>query len=366
MKVSALVSLYKASSFVDSCLADLVGQSLFRKGQLEIVVIDSASPEDERRIVEDYQRRYENIVYIRTEDRERLYQAWNRGIKACRGAYITNANADDRHHPECLEILSRSLDAHPDVQLVYSDVFESQTPNEPFEQNARSICYRYPEYFSPEALLHYQFGCQPMWRKTVHASIGYFSDEMVAAGDWEFNIRFAMAGLRARHVPIVLGSFLQRPTSISQQNDTSGQEQVALRKRYLTVDNILSLYAREGMSARSPADKAAALTDFARRAMSLRLPWEPGRTFVDGQAALLCCAQAFDLAQDEPRVAWNLGVALQCVAQPGEAQRYLQKAVAARHPEIEKVIEHVQNGMSLVLPIVPLTPHGSYRSEGPL
>ena len=93
--VSAIVSTYNAERFIRGCLEDLEAQTI--ADRLEIVVIDSGSPQNEGTIVREFQQRYDNILYIRTAQREGLYAAWNRGIQAARGKYITNANTDDRH-----------------------------------------------------------------------------------------------------------------------------------------------------------------------------------------------------------------------------------------------------------------------------
>lgn len=344
MKVSAIVSLYKAREFVEACLTDLVSQTLYRSGGLEIIVVDSASPDGEASIVQEFQGRFDNIVYVRTDERERLYQAWNRGISQARGEYITNANADDRHHPECLEILARALDVNPRVQLAYADVFESRTPNETFNTNSKNVRYLYKEYFAPEALLHYQFGCQPVWRRDVHERVGLFSESMKAAGDWEFNLRFALSGEHAVHIPIPLGVFLARDTSISNQDDSSVREQQELRERFLNFHTILALYHAEGWPVVSPQDQAAALTDFASRAARLTLPWEPGKVFSDAHAALLGCARAFDLTSGDPRSAWNLGVALHRAARQSEALPYLQRASETSDPAIKRGFEQLQAG----------------------
>ena len=57
IKVSAIVSLYNSLEFVEGCLQDLVEQTLFTRGELEIVVIDSNSPQNEREVVERFQQR---------------------------------------------------------------------------------------------------------------------------------------------------------------------------------------------------------------------------------------------------------------------------------------------------------------------
>ena len=48
-----------------------------------------------RSIVGEFQKRYSNITYHRTE-RETLYAAWNRAIGLARGRYVANANCEQR------------------------------------------------------------------------------------------------------------------------------------------------------------------------------------------------------------------------------------------------------------------------------
>ncbi|MBU1863539.1 MAG: glycosyltransferase, partial [Candidatus Omnitrophica bacterium] len=96
--ISAIVSAYKSERFMRGKLVDLLKQTIGR--QLEIIVVDSHSPENEGAIVREFMKSHSNIKYIRTKSRESVYQAWNRGIQAASGMYITNANTDDRLRPD--------------------------------------------------------------------------------------------------------------------------------------------------------------------------------------------------------------------------------------------------------------------------
>ncbi|MGI6525160.1 MAG: glycosyltransferase [Bdellovibrionota bacterium] len=336
IKVSALVSLYNSMEYVEELFKDLTAQSLFKKGKMEIVVIDSNSPQNEKEVVERYQAQFPNIVYLRTDHRETLYQAWNRGIALAQGEFLTNANSDDRHHPEALEIMLNSLESNPEIDLVYADVYESTIPNEPFLANKGSRRYYYPEYFPAEALLAYQFGCQPLWRKSVHDKMGEFSTSLKAAGDWDFCMRFALAGLKALHINQVLGSFSNRPTSISTQDDTSVREQAEVKNRYLTPQNILALYEKGGWKIQSAADKAKVFTDFAKRALKLRLPWEPETSFIDLQSATLAIQAAFEAEPDNPKTAWNFGIILHLSGNPETAENILNTALQSGDTEVLK------------------------------
>ncbi|MFQ3573682.1 MAG: glycosyltransferase family 2 protein, partial [Thermodesulfovibrionales bacterium] len=166
--VSAIVSTYNSSSFIRGCLDDLVNQTIYKEGDLEIVVVDSASEEDEGLIVREFQKKYPNIQYIRTQNRQTVYAAWNIGIKASRGKYITNANTDDRHHHDALRKMAQILETNPDITLVYADVLVTNTPNETFENTKSTERYRWFDWDREKLLFHGCFiGPQPMWRRIV-------------------------------------------------------------------------------------------------------------------------------------------------------------------------------------------------------
>ena len=105
--VSAIVSTYNSEKHIRGCLEDLENQTI--ADRLEIVVVNSGSQQNEEAIVKEFQKKYNNIKYIKTERRETIYKAWNRAIKAASGEYITNANTDDRRRQDALEIMAKAL-----------------------------------------------------------------------------------------------------------------------------------------------------------------------------------------------------------------------------------------------------------------
>jgi glycosyltransferase involved in cell wall biosynthesis len=354
IKVSAIVSLYNAAEFVEGCLEDLVQQTLFQSGNLEIVVIDSNSPQDERSIVERYQKRYANIVYHRTAQRETLYQAWNRGISLARGEYITNANADDRHHPRGIDLMLSVLETQPSIGVVYGDVYESCVPNQSFADNPRTVKYYYPEFFAPLSLLFHQFGCQPLWRKRIHDTVGMFDGEMRAAGDWEFTIRCSIRGIRARKVQHVLGSFLNRADSISTQDATSEKEQALVRARYLNKVSILALYKHEGYAIETPDDQAQVYTDFMVQACATSLPWRPGPPMMDPNAALVAAQAALEVASNKRRALWNYGVVLFHSGFKDVGMQFLENGLEPSLPNAEASYAKAQRGEPVKLPVFAL------------
>jgi tetratricopeptide (TPR) repeat protein/glycosyltransferase involved in cell wall biosynthesis len=222
--LTAIVSTYNSVRFIGGCLKDLQDQSLAR--QLEIIVVDSASPQDEASVVKGFQGRHPNIKYIRSTQRENIYAAWNRGIKFALGKYITNANTDDRHRRDALEQMVNILEAKPDIDLVYADVINTQTPNETFENCTPSGMLRWHDWDRETLLAKGCFiGPQPVWRRRVHDTYGYFDERYRVCGDFEFWLRISQTG-SFFHVRHPLGLYLERPDSIEHANkDTKVREE---------------------------------------------------------------------------------------------------------------------------------------------
>ena len=65
--ISALIPTYNAERFMRGLLENLEAQTI--ADQLEIVIVDSNSPQNEQAIVEEFQQRYGNIVYLRTDEK---------------------------------------------------------------------------------------------------------------------------------------------------------------------------------------------------------------------------------------------------------------------------------------------------------
>jgi glycosyltransferase involved in cell wall biosynthesis/ADP-heptose:LPS heptosyltransferase/SAM-dependent methyltransferase len=229
--VTAIVSTFKSERFIRGCLEDLEAQTI--SDRLEIVVVDSHSPQNERAIVEEFQKRYSNIVYIRTEDRETVYGAWNRGARAARGKYLTNANTDDRHRPDALEILARTLEENPEVSLAYADCLITPNENETYYTANPEGVFIWLEFNARDLWSQGCFaGPQPMWRREVHQEHGFFDAEMTSAGDYEFWLRLAQ-NRKFLHVRATLGLYLKSPTSVEHANrEVGAREAQVARQRY--------------------------------------------------------------------------------------------------------------------------------------
>jgi len=215
--ISAIVSTYNSERFIHGCLEDLEAQTI--ADRIEIIVVNSGSEQNEEAIVKAFQQKYSNIKYIKTDKRETVYAAWNRGIRASSsGQYITNANTDDLRRADACERMAKALDALPDIALVYANLIITENENEIFDKctPVGKYCWR---DWNREYLLNGQcfMGPQPMWKRTLHDEYGYFDETMVTSGDYEFWLRISQTN-NFSHIHDMLGLYLKSSNSIEHRN----------------------------------------------------------------------------------------------------------------------------------------------------
>ncbi|CAB1059740.1 glycosyl transferase, family 2 [Olavius sp. associated proteobacterium Delta 1] len=209
--VSAIVSNYNSKHLLRGCLEDLESQTI--NDQVEIIVVDSGLEEGEEVIIEDFQKRYKNIKYIKTSQREWIYSAWNRGIRAASGKYITAVNAGDRLLGYAYERMANVLQNNSKIALVYPDAWITNTANQSFEEFTPTGSYCRKD-FNPLTLIDDCYiGSQPMWRKSLHDKYGYFDEKFQTAGDWDFWLRIAPTET-FYHLKEFLGLCLASPAEI--------------------------------------------------------------------------------------------------------------------------------------------------------
>jgi len=232
--VSAIVSTYKSEKFIRGKLEDLQKQTL--GDRLEIVIINSGSPQDEDTIIREFMKDDPRIRYIKTEERETIYKAWNRGIASATGKYITNSNTDDRLHPDALRILADTLEQHPEAGMVYADQYITPEENIHFESvMARETFFR-RDYSRIGLFTGYLPGPQSMWRASFHHEHQlWFDDKYEVAGDYDFAMKVAEISSMIR-IDGVLGSYFRSPEDANkeyQNRELTANETYAIKEKYV-------------------------------------------------------------------------------------------------------------------------------------
>ena len=251
--VSAIVSMYKSERFIRSKIEDLLSQSIIKK--LEIILVNSGSPQNEENIVKEYLVHHENFVYLKTEERETVYKAWNRGIKMSSGKFITNSNTDDRLRKDAYEILSDYLEKNPDVALVYADQYLCKIENQNFNQVMHGNIIRFPDYTHLKQLDRCIVGSQPMWRSSLHFNDNFwFNEKYEVSGDHEFELRISEK-YKIQHISIALGTFYK-----SQLNENKESENPLITKS--EVNEVLENSIRNYLNTRNVAQLKSLKNEF--------------------------------------------------------------------------------------------------------
>ncbi len=227
LRSAAIVSIYNGPDFVLGCIADLLRQSEYKSGQMEIILIDSCSPGGEREMIIEMMRSNPRILYLRTLERESLYRAWNRGARGARARYLSNANLDDRHRIDFFERLSGMLDENENIQLVYPGQYLTTIPNEFFNDHIPTRSWGWPEYSLKQLCIGNHVGSQPMWRRSVHGKIGWFEERFRIAGDYEFWCRIAHRVGPLKLYPEHLGLYYFNGVGIEHAEPLRSESEVA-------------------------------------------------------------------------------------------------------------------------------------------
>jgi O-antigen biosynthesis protein len=211
--VSVLVAVKDSQEYLQRCLESLAAQTLLDR--VEVVVIDGGAGESDFLIVEKFRSVLPRVVYFRLAP-SGVYSAWNAGIARAAGEFIMNLNSDDWLEPRAIELLSRVLQEEEEIALVHG-----RTLFGPMELDPR---------------VPWTFGPHPMWRRSLHAEIGWFDESLAIAGDLDFWIRLT-SKKKVRRIHELVGTFTRRPNSISMR-DLKGKKKEILEvlKRHFHLD----------------------------------------------------------------------------------------------------------------------------------
>lgn len=202
-KVIALCSAYYAESFLYNRLRNL--SQLLPVPEIDVICKEYSK---EHEIAKQFVGR--NCFIFTTRDIPTLYAAWNMVIEHATREYLTSANTDDFTYPHGFNLMSRYLDCHPDVDIVYGDCDKREGDSTTYSPWKRG-----------DADLENGFnrvGVMPMWRKSLHERFGLFDESLTVSGDYEFWLRCVRGGAKIAHINQTIGLYWKRKDSLENRN----------------------------------------------------------------------------------------------------------------------------------------------------
>lgn len=115
-KVSVIIPNYNHARYLPRRIESVLGQTL---GDIEVIFLDDASPDDSRRVFEPYAADPRVRAVFNERNSGSTFRQWNRGFREAKGEYLWIAESDDFAEPDLLAELSSRLDANPEVGLAY-------------------------------------------------------------------------------------------------------------------------------------------------------------------------------------------------------------------------------------------------------
>lgn len=115
--VSVIIPAYNRAHLLGRAIDSVLAQTY---PHLEIIIVDDASIDHTKELVDSYQARDNRIRYLVHERNKGPSAARNTGLAAATGNFIAFLDSDDEWLPERIERHIEVFDRHPDCHIVYS------------------------------------------------------------------------------------------------------------------------------------------------------------------------------------------------------------------------------------------------------
>ncbi len=188
-KVSICMPIYNASRFLRESIDSVLSQTF---ADFEFLIADDGSTDNSVEIVESY-----NDARIRLIRRPHDYIATlNCLLDESRGRYIARMDADDIMLPSRLQLQVDYMDAHPDVDLLGTDVI-------PFSDSQQGHRTHLPEHISMVEMVDSCCVAHPtviIRRESLDSMNLRYSDDFAYAEDYELWIRLLKNGGQIRNL----------------------------------------------------------------------------------------------------------------------------------------------------------------------
>ncbi|UCH32860.1 MAG: glycosyltransferase [Candidatus Bathyarchaeota archaeon] len=187
--VSIIIPTYCEEENIERCIRSIKRQRLFESEKVEIIVVDSNSPDDTRVKSE---RHADKVITIKDRG---VSKARNAGANQARGEFLLFLDADTLLDPEFLDEMCQSF-ANPEVVCISGSVIGLEQLG--FLDNLFKVLHY--GFMNKVAALtaHIGFPLFPTvccaCRKSIFREIGGFDEGLAIAEDLTFSLKIGKAG----------------------------------------------------------------------------------------------------------------------------------------------------------------------------
>lgn len=223
---AVIISLYKSDEYLPALLINILEQTAFSDCEICILSVEPSVSEIE--ILSRFSSTFTNVKLQFSKERIGIYNAWNQMIRTSTAPYITNMNADDLRSHNSIQLQIDYLNRNEWVDVVYQDFFYAREHGVDWDILSKIDAHSNLPTVSLYSLVARGINPPhnaPMWRRSVHDSVGYFLETLKSAGDIEFWIRCKLKGIVFLKMREIHVSYFLNPNGMSTSVDTPGRSE---------------------------------------------------------------------------------------------------------------------------------------------
>lgn len=220
--VSVVIACHNSAKFLADCLSSVTRQTL---QDIEIIVVDDASTDDSRSIIQDFMDVDSRIILICGEIQGGPARARNRALDVCRGRWVAVFDSDDLLHRERLALLVQAAETGGGDIIADNQILFDDTPGRDARPLLQGDLARQPsvvscaDYVRSNSLNGRSVALgylKPLFRRTfIEANGVRYNPELPIAEDYDFVFRLMLAGGVLKVFPYLTYFYRRHPTSTS-------------------------------------------------------------------------------------------------------------------------------------------------------
>lgn len=228
-KISIISTFHEGEQFLNDFMENITNQSIF--DVCELVIVDAASKGAERQIIDKYRQQFDNIKYIRVEEKLLPSPCLNIAVQNSSGKYLTYGFIDDHKKQNGLEMLYEYI-VDKQADLVYGNTAQISNKSE-IKKKTNIVLFEHSTFpFSKENMVKCLPGPMPLWDYKIHEKSGFFDNvNCNYADDWEMWLRAVNDGFVFCKLNKVVGHYLIGGRS-QQNNIEQRQEEARIFFKY--------------------------------------------------------------------------------------------------------------------------------------
>lgn len=245
--VSIIVPAYNHELYISDLLESIIAQSY---PNIELLLVDDDSSDLTFSIAQSYLTKLESkccrVVMEKNETNQGVTKSLNSLINMADGSYIKTIASDDYMLPTAIEELVRYLEANPQYDSVFSNVYKiTKECHYPTISSSRLGYFDTPKYGRDLFKSLYENGdhilvAGKMDRAIINEKYGEYDTEL-CIDDWDYWLNFSMKGGVLGYIDKPLVMYRYTPGSLS--HFTQSEKSIKTFERVLTDEmKILEKY----------------------------------------------------------------------------------------------------------------------------